>query len=127
MITISRKVKDRVASKFVLEDVDILAYHHRRWQRAKKGVIVAKVDYEKKKVVLGWSLCNTTQGDEFDKIRGIQIALGRMEDNIYKLSDLNVDEFLEKKVPVSMHQCMRKVIDRCERMLKADKKKKKSK
>jgi hypothetical protein len=123
MITISRKVTDCVAGKLVLDDVDILKYHTRSSRRNKKGIIVAKVNYDKKKVSIGWSLCNTTEGDVFDKIRGIQIAIGRMEDNTFKLHDLVVDEFLYKHIPQSMHDDMLKVIDRCKRMLKSSKKK----
>ena len=124
MITISRKINDKVATSKVFENIDILQYHTKTCRRYKKGLIIASVNYEKRKVSIGWSLCNTAQGDDFDKLRGISIALGRLEQNTSKLDKDFIKE-LHAKVPHSMHAELAVVIDRCTRMLNPKKKKNK--
>ena len=42
------------------------------------GVVVAKVD-DNPLVGIGWSKCNTSLGDRFDRERGLKIALGRAD------------------------------------------------
>lgn len=127
MLTIKKRCGNGIIMPKVFEDVDILRYLTKTCRRLKKGLIVARVNYEKKKVHIGWSLCNTTAGDTFNKERGLEIATGRMENFTVKLEKDCIDEFLFKHVPQSLHFDMKLVFNRCERMLNADKKRRKKK
>lgn len=125
MIKISRGIKDRVHVERVFDNIDIVKYLVKTSRRYKKGLIVARVNYEKKKVHVGWSLCNTAAGDSFCKNRAFEIAIGRMENHSIKIEKENLDEFLFKYLPQSLHNEMKIVFNRCERMIAASKKKKK--
>lgn len=125
MIKISRGIKDNVKTVKVFDDIDIVKYLVKTIRRYKKGLIVARLNYEKKKMHVGWSLCNTTAGDKFCKNRAFSIAIGRMENHSIKVEKEAFDEFLFKFVPQSLHNEMKVVFGRCERMLAASKKKKK--
>jgi hypothetical protein len=126
MITISRRVSENVSSRKVFDNIDILQYYTKTSRNSKKGLFVAQVHYKDRKVSIGWSLCNTSHGDTFDKLRGISIAIGRMSENTSKL-DKDFIKDLFKKVPHSMHDELKYVLGRLERMLDASKKKNKKK
>lgn len=45
----------------------------------KRGVLAADINSNTGDVTIGWSLCN--KKDEFDKVRGKSIAIGRAQNN----------------------------------------------
>lgn len=125
MLKISRKLGKCHPNGITYEDIDVLKYITKTCRRYKKGLVVAHVNYEKRKVYVGWSLCNTTAGDKFCKIRGLEIAVGRMENHKLKLDDDGIGDFLHKYVPESLHDTMLTVFERCKRMLNSKKNKRK--
>ena len=83
----------------------------------RRGIFV--VDMNKSQVNIGWSLCSTTKGDEFNREFGKKIAKERRE----KKERLNftLDNELgiltaRNEVPHSMRPVFDKVINRCKKI-----------
>lgn len=74
---------------------NVLVQYVRGRKNQKVGVVVAiKPDVTKDEVCVGWSLCNAK--DEFDAVRGLEIAIGRAENGggTSFIPHSVVDEFL---------------------------------
>lgn len=84
--------------------------------KVKLGVVAASVNHKTKKVSIGWSLCNTSMGDNFDSVRGLKIAKGRMPKHSGKLTAKFIDNLLIA-VPNSLHDELGRILGRCDRIL----------
>ena len=91
--------------------------------RDKRGILVSGID-DYGKVCIGWSLCNESEGDVFDKYRGFEIAEARAHNNdrLEKyLPDYNeeddecidpVFDLVDDIIPQSIHSDLGKFVDR---------------
>lgn len=90
----------------------------RRNQRRGLFIVYLTAD----KVSIGWSLCSTSRGDEFDRELGIGIAEGRIgkrEDSTFSILDQDAVNHMRDRLPHSMRSTFDRVIKRCNRILAA--------
>lgn len=73
-------------------------------RRQLKGIWVASPSPSNSSIVsIGWALCNTKQGDRFDKQRAFEIAFGRA----VKLSAQDLPQSLEEGYKFFTKRCKR--------------------
>lgn len=118
------------------DDIDgIIEFHqfHRKGAKnSKRGVIHAIIDVYKRRVGIGWSLCNTGRNDVFDAETGRNIAKRRAEKSLVKLDSPGYMEVSKpnswivtwelygvNSFPVSMLQSFQSVTQRVSRVITA--------
>ena len=86
--------------------------------RTKKGMLVAGVDPDTKKVCIGWSLCNSL--DEFEKYHGFDIAEGRAAENnrMKKFIDGSDNLDLLEVIPFTILDAIPGFVDRMKKYYK---------
>ena len=107
--------------------IDFIQYVRDRKNRRRGLLLVSMKD---KTVSLGWSLCCTSRGDQFDREFGQKIASERREIGIkasndrkekrnsltFSIDDHNAQVDARNEIPHSMRETFDRVIDRCERI-----------
>lgn len=86
--------------------MNVLTNYIKNNKNQKVGFVVAKLD-EEGKIIYGWSLCN--KRDKFNRERGLEIALGRMDKKPSWLS-----------APYSVVPHLWKMMDRAKRYYKVE-------